>query len=147
MDSVSPPHLVPHLLGCTISEFTVRAGEHIFALNNGGHITSGGLWRLLLMGRIAVTEMDYEQSNWQSEAKPMNMQVEDKLFAHVIGKPILGARVTVPTGDLVIDLSEGAAIEFIKLHSFLESWEVLSPGMHLLVDAWGQVSEWARREV
>jgi len=141
MDTVAPPHLVPTLLGDTITEFVVQ-DVHTFTLDSGGHITSGGLWRLLLNGQIAATEMDYEQTDWRTEAPPMKTQVEAKVLAHVIGKPVVGARVTVPTGDLIIDFPDGATLEFIKLHSFLESWQVSARGLHLLVDAWGQVNQW-----
>jgi len=141
MDSIATPHLIPALVGSTITEFVTRDG-HIFELSSGGQITSGGLWRLLLGGKIAATELDYEQSDWRPGAPPMKVQVRDQLLAHVVGKPILSARVTVPTGDLVIDLPDGSTLEFIKLHSFLESWQVSTRDLLLLVDAWGQVNQW-----
>jgi hypothetical protein len=72
----------------------------------------------------------------------MDVQTEEQIRKHVVGRSIVHAHVTVPTGDLVLNFPGGVTLEFIKLHSFLESWQVLCPGLHLLVDAWGQVSQW-----
>lgn len=76
----------------------------------------------------------------------MNVQAQEHFSAHVIGRPILEAWVTVPTGDLLLLFAGGATLELIKLHSFLEAWAVVTPELHLLVDAWGEVNQWSNKQ-
>lgn len=140
--SVSPLHLVPELQGVCVVGFDVVLDEHRFALGNCGSITSGGLWRLLIDGAIAGTELDYGKADWRTNGTSMSTQIEDLLKSRLLGNPIVSVGVRVPTGDLIIDFPNGVVLEFIKLHSFLESWEVKAPGMYLLVDAWGRVNKW-----
>ena len=137
---------VPSLVNDSISAFEVLDGVHRFLLRSGARVSSGGLWRLLVQGQIVATEHDYALRDWRPNSQPMDVQTQERVRAHVLGKNIVDAFVTVPTGDLVINCGTDARLEFIKLNSFLESWEAVMPGVHLLVDAWGQVNQWGKDE-
>lgn len=142
MNSDPEDFLIPKLVDVAVVGFDVRANEHVFTLSNGGTITSGGLWRLLAQRVIVATELDLGQVHWQPDAKPISVLVDEQMQTHLLNKTILAARVSVPTGDLAITLVGEVELQFIKLHSFLESWEVRLPGAHVLVDAWGRVNRW-----
>lgn len=136
--------LVPQLVGLAVVGIDqTPPGDNVFLLSNGGTIVSGGLWRLLANGAIVATELDLGLTHWDPDAPPMAVQVEKQMREHLFEHVILDARVLVPTGDLVIRLSGDVTLQFIKLHSFLESWQMTCSGLHVLVNAWGEVSLWA----
>ena len=50
-----------------------------------------------------------------------------------------------PTGDLII-ASRGVELQFIKLHSFLESWQIRFEGLQFSSTLGGEVNQWQREQ-
>jgi Family of unknown function (DUF6188) len=102
-----------------------------------GRLTTEGLWRASLSGRLLVTSEDHGQ--WYGLSKPVDSA---ERAAPLVGKQVVDVRVGLEA-DLTIRFEGEAELQLIATSIGYEAWQVAGPtGICFVASGSGTFSTW-----
>lgn len=127
------------LIGQECSAVTRREFDWVFQFADSGALRTECPWRIVIGGKIALTESDHAQQF--GLPAPIDGEVESKRL--IAGKSIIGVTIRDGVGDISIAFDNGTVLEVWNSSSGYEGWGItVASGLSVIAMGGGELAIW-----
>jgi hypothetical protein len=128
------------LVGQVLSSLEKKDYSWCFVFADEMSIVTESFWRFLTAEGIVVTSEDHGHQF----GLPAPVDATERVLADVSRLTVIGASITRPASDLIVDFGRGVHLQFFQMSCGYESWRLYVRGDETICMGGGDVAHFRR---